>query len=80
MFKTKKKNMSYNSCDLTNPDGKLKMYTSKIDISSWYSIIDWQYQYENSVLQMYKIPAFIKVEAWIICKIAAGTLVGKMIQ
>jgi hypothetical protein len=29
---------------------------------------------------MYKIPVFIKVEAWIICKIAADTLVGNMIQ
>jgi hypothetical protein len=33
--------------------------------------MDWQYQYENSVLQMYTIPAVIKVEAWIICTIAA---------
>jgi GH25 family lysozyme M1 (1,4-beta-N-acetylmuramidase) len=63
-----------------NPDGRLKMNTSKIDISSWYSIIDWQYQYEISVLEIYKIPAVIKVEAWIICKIAADTLVGKMMQ
>jgi len=72
--------MPQHSCDPTNPDGKLKMDTSKIDISSWYSIVDWQYQYENFVLQMYNIPAVIKVEAWVICKIAAGSLVGEMIQ
>ena len=55
--------MSQHSCDLTNPDGKLKMDTSKNRHKLVISIIDWQYQYANSVLQMYKIAAVIKVEA-----------------